>query len=151
MREHGYYRSAEEINTRIKNLKCFYNRIKKDVELGVISEPTWKHYAAMEEIITRPVFGNRVQQPHLYNAQQQQKSSNSQDAKYSWIKQMEAEEDSNELRPEDLLSVEEEADEDDDEDDNNEYEEEDDDVDMDFEEASLVPKEEPIDIEDEAA
>lgn len=150
MREHGYYRSAEEINTRIKNLKCFYNRIKKDVELGVISEPTWKHYAAMEEIITRPVFGNRVQQPHLYNAQQQQKS-NSQDAKYSWIKQMEAEEDSNELRPEDLLSVEEEADEDDDDDDNNEYEEDDDDVDMDFEEASLVPKEEPIDIEDEAA
>lgn len=148
MREHGYYRSAEEINTRIKNLKCFYNRIKKDVELGVISEPTWKHYAAMEEIITRPVFGNRVQQPHLYNAQLQQKSS-SQDAKYSWIKKMEAEEDSNELRPEDLLSVEEEADEDD-EDDNNDYDE-DDDAEMDFEEASLVPKEEPIDIEDEAA
>lgn len=147
MREHGYYRSAEEINTRIKNLKCFYNRIKKDVELGVISEPTWKHYAAMEEIITRPVFGNRVQQPHLYNAQQQQKGS-SQDGKYSWIKKIEAEEDSNELRPEDLLSVEEEAD-DDDEDDNNEYDEEDD-GDMDFEETSLVPKEEPIDIEDEA-
>lgn len=148
MREHGYYRSAEEINTRIKNLKCFYNRIKKDVELGVISEPTWKHYAAMEEIITRPVFGNRVQQPHLYNTQQQQKSNSSQDSKYSWIKKMEAEDDSNELRPEDLLSVEEEAD-DDDEDDNNDYDE-DDDGDMDFEEASLVPKEEPIDIEDEA-
>lgn len=149
MREHGYYRSAEEINTRIKNLKCFYNRIKKDVELGVISEPTWKHYAAMEEIITRPVFGNRVQQPHLYNALLQQKSG-SQDAKYNWIKKMEAEEDSNELRPEDLLSVEEEPDEDDEEDDNNEYDE-DDEADMDFEEASLVPKEEPIDIDDEAA
>lgn len=147
MREHGYYRSAEEINTRIKNLKCFYNRIKKDVELGVISEPTWKHYAAMEEIITRPVFGNRVQQPHLYNAQQQQKN-NTQEAKYSWIKKMEAEtDDSNELRPEDLLSVEEQ-----DEDDNsdNDYNE-DDDAEMDFEEASLVPKEEPIDIDDEAA
>lgn len=147
MREHGYYRSAEEINTRIKNLKCFYNRIKKDVELGVISEPTWKHYAAMEEIITRPVFGNRVQQPHLYNAQLQK--SNSQDAKYSWIKKMEAEEDSNELRPEDLLSVEEEPD-DDDDDENNDYDD-DDDGEMDFEEASLVPKEEPIDIEDEVA
>lgn len=149
MREHGYYRSAEEINTRIKNLKCFYNRIKKDVELGVISEPTWKHYAAMEEIITRPVFGNRIQQPHLLNAQQQK--SNSQDAKYSWIKKMEAEEDSNELRPEDLLSVEEGAD-DDDDDDNNEYDD-DDEGDMDFEETSLVPevKEEPIDIDDEAA
>ncbi|XP_037048103.1 platelet glycoprotein Ib alpha chain isoform X2 [Bradysia coprophila] len=148
MREHGYYRSAEEINTRIKNLKCFYNRIKKDVELGVISEPTWKHYQAMEEIITRPVFGNRVQQPHLYNALQQQKT-NSQDAKYSWIKKMEAEDDSNELRPEDLLSVEEEPD-DEDDDDNNEYDE-DDDGEMDFEDASLVPKEEPIDIDDEAA
>lgn len=65
MREHGYFRSADEINTRIKNLKCFYNRIKKDVEMGVTVEPTWKHYTAMDEIVTRPVFGNRVQQPHL--------------------------------------------------------------------------------------
>lgn len=47
MREHGYHRSPEEINTRIKNLKCFYNRIKKDLEMGTITEPTWRYYAAM--------------------------------------------------------------------------------------------------------
>lgn len=47
MREHGYHRSPEEINTRIKNLKCFYNRIKKDLEMGVTTEPTWRHYTAM--------------------------------------------------------------------------------------------------------
>lgn len=47
MREHGYHRSPEEINTRIKNLKCFYNRIKKDIEMGITTEPTWRHYTAM--------------------------------------------------------------------------------------------------------
>uniref|UniRef100_A0A182MIR4 Myb/SANT-like DNA-binding domain-containing protein n=1 Tax=Anopheles culicifacies TaxID=139723 RepID=A0A182MIR4_9DIPT len=57
MREYGYNRSTEEINTRIKNLKCFYNRIKKDLETGVIKEPSWKHFQAMDEILTRPVFG----------------------------------------------------------------------------------------------
>uniref|UniRef100_A0AAG5DNZ5 Myb/SANT-like DNA-binding domain-containing protein n=1 Tax=Anopheles atroparvus TaxID=41427 RepID=A0AAG5DNZ5_ANOAO len=65
MREYGYNRSTEEINTRIKNLKCFYNRIKKDLELGTINEPSWKHFQAMDEILTRPVFGNSnaVQRP----------------------------------------------------------------------------------------
>uniref|UniRef100_A0A182QUN1 Myb/SANT-like DNA-binding domain-containing protein n=1 Tax=Anopheles farauti TaxID=69004 RepID=A0A182QUN1_9DIPT len=57
MRDYGYNRSTEEINTRIKNLKCFYNRIKKDLETGVINEPSWKHFQAMDEILTRPVFG----------------------------------------------------------------------------------------------
>lgn len=124
MREYGYCRSAEEINTRIKNLKCFYNRIKKDVEMGVIAEPTWKHYNAMEEIINRPVFGNRVQQPHLQHLFQQQAAAEA----AASLENDTAEEDSNGLRPEDLLSV-----------------EEDDDHEMDFEETSLIPKEEPID------
>lgn len=57
MREKGYFRSVEEINTRIKNLKCLYNRIKKDIDLGIISEPTWKHYSAIDEIMNRPMFG----------------------------------------------------------------------------------------------
>lgn len=55
---HGYNRSTEEINTRIKNLKCLYNRIKKDLESGLLNEPSWKHYYAMDEILSRPVFGN---------------------------------------------------------------------------------------------
>ncbi|XP_035893987.1 tau-tubulin kinase 1-like [Anopheles stephensi] len=68
MREHGYNRSTEEINTRIKNLKCFYNRIKKDMAAGIINQTTWRHYAEMDEIISRPVFGNA----HRLYLQQQQ-------------------------------------------------------------------------------
>lgn len=117
MREHGYHRSPEEINTRIKNLKCFYNRIKKDLENGIVNEPTWRHYGAMDEILTRPIFGNRVQQPHLQQ---------------STTFQFTEEADGKELRPEDLLSIEGEFDEND----------------VDFEDGSLIPKEEPIDIDD---
>jgi hypothetical protein len=58
MRAFGYNRSTEEINTRIKNLKCLYNRIKKDLDSGILVEPSWKHYQAMDEILSRPVFGN---------------------------------------------------------------------------------------------
>uniref|UniRef100_A0A182MXB0 Myb/SANT-like DNA-binding domain-containing protein n=1 Tax=Anopheles dirus TaxID=7168 RepID=A0A182MXB0_9DIPT len=75
MRDHGYNRSTEEINTRIKNLKCFYNRIKKDMAAGVINQTTWRHYAEMDEIISRPVFGNahrlHLQQQQLVPAKQQ--------------------------------------------------------------------------------
>lgn len=117
MREHGYYRSPEEINTRIKNLKCFYNRIKKDLETGVTSEPSWRHFAAMDEILTRPVFGNRVQQPHLQHLNTVDKSDD----------------EPKELRPEDLLEVEEDIEEEED---------------VDFEDGSIVPKDEPIDIDD---
>lgn len=56
MREYGYNRSTEEVNTRIKNIKCFYNRIKKDLESGIVT--SWKHFQAMDEIMSRPVFGN---------------------------------------------------------------------------------------------
>uniref|UniRef100_U5EPK5 Putative transcription factor gt-2 n=1 Tax=Corethrella appendiculata TaxID=1370023 RepID=U5EPK5_9DIPT len=72
MREYGYNRSTEEINTRIKNLKCFYNRIKKDMESGTISDTNWKHYSAMDEILTRPIFGNAHRQHMLLQQQQQQ-------------------------------------------------------------------------------
>lgn len=58
MRSYGYMRSTEEINTRIKNLKCLYNRIKKDLDSGLLNEPSWKHFHAMDEILSRPVFGN---------------------------------------------------------------------------------------------
>ncbi|XP_058127605.1 histone-lysine N-methyltransferase SETD1A-like [Anopheles ziemanni] len=74
MREQGYSRSTEEINTRIKNLKCFYNRIKKDMAAGIINQTTWRHYAEMDEIISRPVFGNA----HRVHLIQQQKSQGQQ-------------------------------------------------------------------------
>lgn len=73
MREHGYNRTAEEINTRIKNLKCFYNRVKKDLEMGVISTASWPHYDAMDEILSRPIFGNNARM----NLNQPQTSSQS--------------------------------------------------------------------------
>lgn len=61
MREYGYNRSPEEINTRIKNVKCCYNRIKKDLESGIVT--SWKHFQSMDEIMTRPIFGNNHKSP----------------------------------------------------------------------------------------
>lgn len=69
-----------------------------------------------DEILTRPIFGNRVQQPHLQNAQKNGDDDEPKD-----------------LRPEDLLSVEEEMD---------------DSMTTDDLDGSIVPKEEPIDIDD---
>ncbi|EAT34008.1 AAEL013730-PA [Aedes aegypti] len=60
MREYGYNRSPEEVNTRIKNVKCFYNRVKKDHDAGIVT--SWKHFQAMDEIMSRPIFGNNHQQ-----------------------------------------------------------------------------------------
>ncbi|XP_053962225.1 transcription factor SPT20 homolog [Anastrepha ludens] len=70
MQQYGYYRSPEEISTRIKNLKCFYNRLKKEIDTGLASaaEPTWKHYAEMDAIMKRPIFSvrpNEVPPPSL--------------------------------------------------------------------------------------
>ncbi|XP_030244276.1 negative elongation factor A [Drosophila navojoa] len=70
MQEYGYHRSPEEITTRIKNLKCFYNRLKKDKEYGMSgdTEPSWKHFAEMDAIMTRPIFSvrpNEVPAPSL--------------------------------------------------------------------------------------
>lgn len=61
MKTSGYHRSPEEINTRIKNLKCFYNRLKKESEVNGLPSDRhlWKHYHAMDEIMTRPIFSVR--------------------------------------------------------------------------------------------
>lgn len=61
MKAKGYNRTAEEINTRIKNLKCLYNRIRKEMESGHLqSSPQWKHFAAMHEILSRPLIENKA-------------------------------------------------------------------------------------------
>lgn len=103
--------------------------------MGIITEPTWKHYNAMEEIVTRPVFGNRVQQPHLQHLLQQADTNmggvNGGDFASAPNSEMAEEDSADGLRPEDLLSV-----------------KEDEEADMDFEDASLVPKDEPVDIDD---
>ncbi|XP_075163543.1 uncharacterized protein LOC142236167 [Haematobia irritans] len=68
MEEYGYYRSPEEITTRIKNMKCFYNRLKKEMEVNKNLDPSWRHYADMDAIMTRPIFSvrpNEVPAPSL--------------------------------------------------------------------------------------
>ena len=59
MKEKGYNRSVDEINTRLKYLKCVYNKINRDKESGIIIKPTWRHFKAIDKIIKRPVFGYR--------------------------------------------------------------------------------------------
>ena len=108
MREYGYSRSTEEINTRIKNLKCLYNRIKKDIEVGVTSEATWKHFGAMDEILSRPVFGHANQQSSLVRAEGQASSVKEEMDDLDDDDDMMWEDDDSTLRPEDLLAVEEE-------------------------------------------
>jgi hypothetical protein len=115
MRLHGYNRTTEEINTRIKNLKCLYNRIKKDLDSGLLNEPSWKHYNAMHEIISRPIFGNSVQMPPNQKIVISPSIvSNNECSMDFQIKEEEEDDndsmdyDEQELRPEDLLTVEEE-------------------------------------------
>ncbi|XP_053676260.1 serine-rich adhesin for platelets-like [Anopheles nili] len=121
MREHGYNRSTEEINTRIKNLKCFYNRIKKDMAAGIINQTTWRHFAEMDEIISRPVFGN-AHRLHMIQMQKQQeqdqvkaKSEDEQESGKDQLHQFpvklelmsddEEDDDATEIRAEDLLTI----------------------------------------------
>ncbi|KAM7358514.1 uncharacterized protein ACRADG_003459 isoform 1-T2 [Cochliomyia hominivorax] len=76
MEEYGYYRTPEEITTRIKNMKCFYNRLKKEMETNKGMDPSWRHYAEMDAIMTRPIFSvrpNEVPAPSLkYLLEQEQ-------------------------------------------------------------------------------
>jgi Myb/SANT-like DNA-binding domain len=77
MRDFGYHRSTEEINTRIKNLKCFYNRTKKELDSGEINMTLWRHYEAMDEIMTRPIFGNigtQLEYQNIYDAKRKMSS-----------------------------------------------------------------------------
>lgn len=133
MRGYGYNRSTEEVNTRIKNLKCLYNRIKKDLEAGLLNEPSWKHFQAMDEILSRPVFGNSDKVTSngnkivisslssstssspplgLHLCQVKDEDTSGDDADDDMDTMMEY--DGNELRPEDLLNVIEDDDEEDD-------------------------------------
>lgn len=102
MRQYGYQRTPEEINTRLKNLKCLYNRLKKDVECGLRSHPTWKHFSAMDAILTRPIFG--------YQNSGELVEDEDEDPGQVIVKdeggEIEELDDDDELRPEDLLQVE---------------------------------------------
>ena len=56
MKMHGYNRSTEEVCYKLKNIKCLYNRIKKDIESNNPQTFQWLHYDAMDKILSRSVF-----------------------------------------------------------------------------------------------
>ncbi|KAF7286122.1 hypothetical protein GWI33_007767 [Rhynchophorus ferrugineus] len=67
MQKHGFYRTPDEIKTRIRNLKCLYHRIKKSMTTGTgigTVDPDWPHYKAMDEILSRK---NAIRQSLVYN------------------------------------------------------------------------------------
>lgn len=51
MQQYGFNRTPEEITTRIRNLKCIYHRIKKTLSTGLITDPDWYHFKAMDAIL----------------------------------------------------------------------------------------------------
>ncbi|XP_067010922.2 uncharacterized protein [Anabrus simplex] len=53
MQHHGFYRTPEEITTRIRNLKCIYHRIKKSQHMGIFGPETadWHHFPAIDAIL----------------------------------------------------------------------------------------------------
>ncbi|GJQ83659.1 hypothetical protein Trydic_g14369 [Trypoxylus dichotomus] len=56
MQQRGFYRTPDEIKTRIRNLKCLYHRIKRSMAsgtgLGTI-DPDWPHFKAMDAILSK--------------------------------------------------------------------------------------------------
>ncbi|GLV35058.1 SET and MYND domain containing arthropod-specific member 4 [Carabus blaptoides fortunei] len=54
MQQRGFYRSPDEIKTRIRNLKCLYHRIKRTMVTGSgigTVDPDWPHFKAMDAIL----------------------------------------------------------------------------------------------------
>lgn len=67
MQKHGFYRTPDEIKTRIRNLKCLYHRIKKSMATGTgigTVDPDWPHYKSMDEILSKK---NALRQSLVYN------------------------------------------------------------------------------------
>lgn len=56
LKSHGYDRSTAEVRYRLKNIKCLYNRLKRDIETNQPQSYKWKHYDAMDKILNRPTF-----------------------------------------------------------------------------------------------
>ncbi|XP_065161073.1 uncharacterized protein [Atheta coriaria] len=56
MQQRGFYRTPDEIKTRIRNLKCLYHRIKRSMSSGTgigTVDPDWPHFKAMDEILSK--------------------------------------------------------------------------------------------------
>lgn len=56
MQQRGFYRTPDEIKTRIRNLKCLYHRIKRSTSCGTgvgTVDPDWPHFKAMDAILSK--------------------------------------------------------------------------------------------------
>ncbi|XP_017777921.1 PREDICTED: uncharacterized protein LOC108563679 isoform X2 [Nicrophorus vespilloides] len=56
MQQRGFYRTPDEIKTRIRNLKCLYHRIKRTMACGQgigTVDPDWPHFKAMDDILSK--------------------------------------------------------------------------------------------------
>lgn len=56
MQQRGFYRTPDEIKTRIRNLKCLYHRIKRTMACGTglgTVDPDWPHFKAMDAILNK--------------------------------------------------------------------------------------------------
>ncbi|XP_071056690.1 myb/SANT-like DNA-binding domain-containing protein 1 isoform X2 [Onthophagus taurus] len=68
MQQRGFYRTPDEIKTRIRNLKCLYHRIKRTMVCGTglgTVDPDWPHFKAMDAILSKQ--GLRKEQPPTCN------------------------------------------------------------------------------------
>ena len=59
MQQYGFYRTPEEITTRIRNLKCIYHRIKKTLGSGLTADSDWHHFKAMDAILGNSISSRR--------------------------------------------------------------------------------------------
>lgn len=60
MQHRGFYRTPDEIKTRIRNLKCLYHRIKRSLHSGAgigTVDPDWPHYRMMDAILSQQGSG----------------------------------------------------------------------------------------------
>ncbi|ENN71268.1 uncharacterized protein LOC109544682 isoform X2 [Dendroctonus ponderosae] len=68
MEKHGFYRTPEEIKTRIRNLKCLYHKIlktkdNKGAPVGT-DDLDWPHFKAMDDILSKK---DALRQDLVYN------------------------------------------------------------------------------------
>lgn len=102
MQQRGYYRSPDEINTRLKNLKCCYNRIKKDLDGGILNNSKWLHFKAMDAILGKR-WNKREVHKSYFN---KDKDTMLDSPKEKDLSEDNGDFEGTELRPEDLLEVE---------------------------------------------
>lgn len=80
MQQRGFYRTPDEIKTRIRNLKCLYHRIKRTVACGTglgTVDPDWPHFKAMDAILSKqahrkdPLADNILEGPKCEDIKQE--------------------------------------------------------------------------------